>query len=370
MVEAANGRPVLEFGMRRAPAEGADAASRASIVGGATSTSNSAVGLRARPHAGRHPRPLDGPAVPRPRRRRGGCVRGLRRRLPRRHAAARRHRRHARQRGAERDRHVRAAAPAGARAGGHPARLRRPRLPRRGGRPGARPGRLPRHRDRAVEPARRADDLADHRPDRRRGPPSRRRPRRRDRTARVRRRLAPGDERRRPEPRRGVQARRRRRRQRLVEAGDQALRLAGQGAQPGRQAALAGLRRARPRRRPTCCRRRTRSSRPGSLHLHHHARPDVSRSIVAGDVDELLAPGRRRAARSSPTASTTSPRRPSGGSPTSSASTPACAASSTRTPTTCRSPTSCSPSSSSCSPDSIRRPADQPPHRQPARAGR
>jgi nicotinate phosphoribosyltransferase len=29
---------------------------------------------------------------------------------------------------------------------------------------------------------------------------------------------------------------------------------------------------------------------PGSMHLHHHARPDVSRSIVAGDVDELLHP--------------------------------------------------------------------------------
>ena len=44
VVEASHGRPVLEFGMRRAAAEGADAASRASIVGGAVSTSNSAVG--------------------------------------------------------------------------------------------------------------------------------------------------------------------------------------------------------------------------------------------------------------------------------------------------------------------------------------
>jgi len=42
--EAARGRPVLEFGMRRAAAAGADAASRASIVGGAASTSNAAVG--------------------------------------------------------------------------------------------------------------------------------------------------------------------------------------------------------------------------------------------------------------------------------------------------------------------------------------
>ena len=44
VVEASHGRPVLEFGMRRAPAEGADTASRAAIVGGAVSTSNSAVG--------------------------------------------------------------------------------------------------------------------------------------------------------------------------------------------------------------------------------------------------------------------------------------------------------------------------------------
>ena len=43
VVEASRGRPVLEFGMRRAAADGADAASRAAIVGGATSTSNSAV---------------------------------------------------------------------------------------------------------------------------------------------------------------------------------------------------------------------------------------------------------------------------------------------------------------------------------------
>jgi nicotinate phosphoribosyltransferase len=43
VVEAARGRPVLEFGMRRGPAAGADDGSRASIVGGAVSTSNSAV---------------------------------------------------------------------------------------------------------------------------------------------------------------------------------------------------------------------------------------------------------------------------------------------------------------------------------------
>lgn len=44
VVEASHGRPVLEFGMRRGAGAGADAASRASIVGGAVSTSNSAVG--------------------------------------------------------------------------------------------------------------------------------------------------------------------------------------------------------------------------------------------------------------------------------------------------------------------------------------
>ena len=43
VAEAAHGRPVLEFGMRRAGGDGADAASRAAIVGGAVSTSNSAV---------------------------------------------------------------------------------------------------------------------------------------------------------------------------------------------------------------------------------------------------------------------------------------------------------------------------------------
>jgi nicotinate phosphoribosyltransferase len=43
VVEASHGRPVLEFGMRRGAGEGADAGSRASIVGGAMSTSNSAV---------------------------------------------------------------------------------------------------------------------------------------------------------------------------------------------------------------------------------------------------------------------------------------------------------------------------------------
>ncbi len=40
VVEAARGRPVLEFGMRRAPDRGATAASRASLVGGADFSSN------------------------------------------------------------------------------------------------------------------------------------------------------------------------------------------------------------------------------------------------------------------------------------------------------------------------------------------
>lgn len=40
VVEAAGGRPVLEFGMRRAPERGATAASRASLVGGADFSSN------------------------------------------------------------------------------------------------------------------------------------------------------------------------------------------------------------------------------------------------------------------------------------------------------------------------------------------
>jgi nicotinate phosphoribosyltransferase len=43
VVEASRGQPVLEFGMRRAAAAGAETASRAAIVGGAASTSNSAV---------------------------------------------------------------------------------------------------------------------------------------------------------------------------------------------------------------------------------------------------------------------------------------------------------------------------------------
>lgn len=43
VVAAAGGRPVMEFGLRRAPGPGGDVASRAAIVGGATSTSNTAV---------------------------------------------------------------------------------------------------------------------------------------------------------------------------------------------------------------------------------------------------------------------------------------------------------------------------------------
>jgi nicotinate phosphoribosyltransferase len=55
VVEASRGRPVLEFGMRRAAGEGADVASRASIVGGAVSTSNTAVAYElGRTPAGTH----------------------------------------------------------------------------------------------------------------------------------------------------------------------------------------------------------------------------------------------------------------------------------------------------------------------------
>lgn len=43
VAEASVGRPVLEFGMRRAAGSGADAASRAAMVGGAVGTSNAAV---------------------------------------------------------------------------------------------------------------------------------------------------------------------------------------------------------------------------------------------------------------------------------------------------------------------------------------
>jgi nicotinate phosphoribosyltransferase len=46
VVEAAQGRPVLEFGMRRGPAQGADSGSRAALIGGAASTSNAAEGYR------------------------------------------------------------------------------------------------------------------------------------------------------------------------------------------------------------------------------------------------------------------------------------------------------------------------------------
>jgi nicotinate phosphoribosyltransferase len=55
VVAAAAGRPVLEFGMRRAPGGGADDASRAAIVGGASSTSNAAVAYElGLPPAGTH----------------------------------------------------------------------------------------------------------------------------------------------------------------------------------------------------------------------------------------------------------------------------------------------------------------------------
>jgi len=46
VADAALGRPVLEFGMRRGPDAGADAGSRAALVGGASGTSNAAEGYR------------------------------------------------------------------------------------------------------------------------------------------------------------------------------------------------------------------------------------------------------------------------------------------------------------------------------------
>lgn len=44
VAEAARGRPVLEFGMRRGPERGANAATRAALIGGAAATSNVGVG--------------------------------------------------------------------------------------------------------------------------------------------------------------------------------------------------------------------------------------------------------------------------------------------------------------------------------------
>lgn len=44
VAEAARGRPVLEFGMRRGPERGANAATRAALIGGAVATSNVGVG--------------------------------------------------------------------------------------------------------------------------------------------------------------------------------------------------------------------------------------------------------------------------------------------------------------------------------------
>ena len=82
-----HGRPVLEFGMRRAAADGADAASRAAIVGGAVVD----VEQRRRPTssgctpAGTHAHSMVQLFIALGERR-AGRVRRLRRRLPRRHA--------------------------------------------------------------------------------------------------------------------------------------------------------------------------------------------------------------------------------------------------------------------------------------------
>jgi nicotinate phosphoribosyltransferase len=55
VAEAARGRPVLEFGMRRGAERGANAATRAALIGGATATSNVGVGhYLGLPPAGTH----------------------------------------------------------------------------------------------------------------------------------------------------------------------------------------------------------------------------------------------------------------------------------------------------------------------------
>ena len=55
VADAAHGRPVLEFGMRRGPAGGADDGSRAALIGGAAGTSNAAEGYRlGMPPSGTH----------------------------------------------------------------------------------------------------------------------------------------------------------------------------------------------------------------------------------------------------------------------------------------------------------------------------
>ena len=196
VVEAAQGRPVLEFGMRRAAADGADAASRAAIVGGASSTSNSAVAyeLGLTP-SGTHAHSMvqlfialgDGEqgafdayaeAYPDDTLLLVDTVDTLESGIPNAIATFERLRRSGHE-------------PLGIRLdSGDLAYLSVQAAT------DARRRRLPGHVDRAVEPARRADDLADHLPDRQRVPAPGHGRRPRDRAARVRRRFAAGDERR------------------------------------------------------------------------------------------------------------------------------------------------------------------------------
>ena len=300
VVEAAHGRPVLEFGMRRAAAEGADAASRAAIVGGAISTSNTRRRLRARPA----PRPAPTPT------RWSSCsspsaageqaafdayadvypddtlllvdtVDTLGSGIPNAIATFERLRRAGHE-------------PVGIRLDSGDLAYLAVQAARELDRAG-----FP---DTVIVLSSQLDELtiwqitsqiADE------ARRARRRRRRRDRPARVRRRLAPGHERRRPQPRRRVQARRRRRRRRPVAPGDEALGLPGQGAQPGRQAAVAGLRRPRSGDRRRAVDRATRCSRRERLHLHHHARPDVDRDVTAGRVSTSCWRPSSTAARSS-----------------------------------------------------------------------
>jgi nicotinate phosphoribosyltransferase len=89
-------RQVIEFGLRRAPGLGGNAATRSSLIGGAVSSSNVGnVHVLGVDILG-HPRPQHGAGVHGDRRWRAGGIPGVRRGLSGRHAAARRHHRHSR----------------------------------------------------------------------------------------------------------------------------------------------------------------------------------------------------------------------------------------------------------------------------------
>ena len=73
-----------------------------------------------------------------------------------------------------------------------------------------------------------------------------------------------------------------------VATGDQAVGLTGQGAQPGAEATVAALRRARRRHRRRAVDRRGDASDQDRCTCTITRAPDVSRTVVAGAVDELL----------------------------------------------------------------------------------